>query len=239
MSKEASGGYSQTSTLLIAVIIAIAFGYLGYWYGSVNPGGFSTMSVQEMNIGELLNTAPRDHPGTVTADKETNEQIYDNPRIGLTFHAPAGYQVKDFWPGDATDLMITASSFEYLSVINTKNEFPMFDQMQISYFESLQQLNSTPLADVNNLDEYITKYSTESLDTNGTMQKPYFTNPEKVQVGNLEGYKATLSKEYADGNESGTIYVVDNNSHYYSIIFRDSKGANELRDKVLSTISFN
>ena len=237
MAKQSTNSYSQNTTFILVIVAAIVFACLGYWYGSTNPGGFSSLSIQ--NIGNVLSGMPRDHPGIIGSDKATMEGTYDNSRIGLSFSTPPGYNIHDFWPGDSTDLMITASSYEYLSVINTQNKFPTFDQMQISEFETLGQFNFMSLPNVNNMEDFIAKYSVDSVDANSQTQKPYFTNPEKVNIGNLEGYKATLSPDYAYGSEAGTIYFVNNNGHYFSLIFRDSKGSTELQNKVFETIKFS
>ncbi len=239
MAKEYTRGYSSNITFLIAVVIAVSFGYLGYWYGTVNPGGFSTLSSEDLGIDNLIKGGlPRDHPGSVYTDKQTNDQVYENSRINLSFHTPAGYLVKDGWSGDATDLTITASSFEHLSVINTKNEFP-YDQFEIIESETIDQLNSWSLPNINTLSDFISTYSNEYTDPNGQKQTPNFTDPQPTVMGTAEGYKATAIGENATGNQVGEVYFLEHNGHFYQISFRDTKDIDKLKDKILSTINFD
>jgi hypothetical protein len=218
-------------------VSAILFACLGYWYGSTNPGGFSTMTVENLGIDSLLKGGlPRDHPGAIATDKATLDQTYQNSRIALAFTTPAGYLIKDFWPGDITDLMITASSFEHLSIINTEQKLPD-QQMEISYVETLDQLNSWAYVNVVSLDDYLTKLSADTPDTNGQTIKAVIKTPEKVQIGNLSGYKAQVSGNYAD--KDAEMYFVENNGKYFTFNFRNSKGTSELKDKVLASVKFN
>ena len=84
--------FSQTTTLVLVVIAVILFGYLGYWYGSNHSGGFSTVSIKDFDI--TSSDPAKDHPGQISRSTiNSNELIYSNKTIGLSFTVPENWHV--------------------------------------------------------------------------------------------------------------------------------------------------
>jgi len=208
------------------------FGYLGYWYGTNHSGGFSTISIKDFDIAS--SDLARDHPGQISRSTlNNNELVYSNKTIGLSFTVPENWFVRDFWPRDAADLVITANTLEnQLKANNTEQNVK--DQLEISYFDSLAQLDWNALGVVD-FEDYVKKYSAEvSSDLEGRVAEPYFLNPEKTVIGNKTGYKAKKA-----GNENETVYLLKTSKGYFEITAREDDAFDSKMEKeVIKSMEF-
>jgi hypothetical protein len=219
----------STRAFVLVILSAIIFGFGGYWYGSRNPGGF-TVGPSAVNDIFLVDQGPaRDHPGSVTMNIDSGLQEYRNDFIGLTFQFPIGWTVSDKWPGDATDLLISGNTLERAGEILKDTNSSRPAQFDISYSKSLIDDNNIG---VSNLDEYVEAYSKEFTEPEGKVEEPLFNNPEKVTIGNKEGYKAEKNTD--------KIYLVSATKGYYIITFRpDQDMTEENQTTILSNLRFD
>lgn len=236
--EETHSSYSHTRALTIFVLVAVIFGFSGYYYGSRNPGGFA---VGPGPVNDALNVdqgPARDHPGSITTNVNSGLMEYKNDFIGLDFQFPLTWIVQDRWTGDATDLIIFGNTLGRTADIASgkiTGDQANFAQFEITFSSSINGLDVYNLG-VQNLDEFTQAYSKEHTELLGAVDKSLFTNPEKTTINGLDAYKADNS----ESNGKGKVYFVATDKGYFQITMRpDSDLTEDVQNTILSNFQFN
>lgn len=222
---------------VVVVIVAIIFGFGGYWYGSRNPGGFAVGPNPVNDVLNIDQEPARDHPGSVTMNTNSALQQYKNTFIGLEFQFPMNFVARDVWLGDSTDLLISVNSDKKQAELGSdENNTGGYgkNELEISYYATMPQFDYQSRS-AQTLDDWIQKYSTDSTDSNENTAKAIIKNPQQVSVGNLSGYQAEVVD--APGNK---VYFINSSRGYFQIVFRpDDDMSDEVQNDILSNLNFS
>jgi len=221
-----SGGVGVGAMILVVILVAVAFGGLGYWLGTKNNSNVSTglttasSSVPEPPIPTLSQTTTSETAGWKT---------YMNDRYGYSIKYPSTYSAKD-WASTIKGDKYPDANKDLLSVVGFGNNSKLAD-----YEESVTVTNDT-LQRRRNLACYGARnVSTETETTIGGV-KAYKKTCEASGPNDMTG---DTDKK---GGEKIIEYTLQNGNYVYIIEYIQtdlSKDTGNIFDQMVSTFQFS
>ena len=234
MGKKPNNSYSQNTTFLLVILTAIAFACLGYWYGSTNPNGFSSVKVEDLSLNSILNyqasktsTVSPSPVSSTAADETASWKTYTNEKYGYSFKYPSGWTETTL----AESAQVIVSSADTADLVDKGKLHPAYaNNLVITRYPSINEDNARGGSSVYmketyaNLDDYVS-------DSNALKKKTGETT--------IDGTTAYEVGIVGEGANLGV--MLERNNSIYEFSFERKTSRSELSNEenlILSTFEF-